>query len=382
MIPIPFDYEILRLIWWGLLGTLLIGFAIMDGFDLGIACLLPFVARTDEERRVTLNTIGPVWEGNQVWFILGGGAIFAAWPMIYAVAFSGFYIAMLVVLGALILRPVGFKFRSKMPSATWRQTWDWLLFVGGVVPAIVFGVAVGNVLQGVPFRFDSDLRLTYQGGFMDLLNPFALLCGGISLMMLLIHGANFLMLKTEGSVMGRAQKIIFPATLLLILGFLTAGYFTSYGLEGYYILSPHNPLMPSNPLLKDVGKQLGRWQVNFQTYPWMLIAPFLALAGAWASWMFSHLNKPLGGFIGSSCMILGVISTAGLAMFPFMLPSSLDPKSSLTVWDASSSQLTLFLMLVAVIIFLPIILSYTAWVYRVLRGKVTDKDIQHEVNSY
>ena len=151
------DYETLRVIWWVLLGVLLIGFAVMDGFDLGVGILLPFVARTDGERRVVVNAVGPVWEGNQVWLILGGGAIFAAWPLIYAVAFSGFYLAMLVVLLALILRPVGFKFRSKMPGTRWRATWDWLLFLGGFVPALIFGVAVGNALVGAPFTFDDTL---------------------------------------------------------------------------------------------------------------------------------------------------------------------------------------------------------------------------------
>ena len=157
------SYEILRLIWWALLGILLIGVAVMDGFDLGTAILLPFVGKTDVERRVVINTVGPVWEGNQVWLILGGGAIFAAWPPLYAVAFSGFYLAMFLVLCALILRPAGFKYRSKLTDPTWREVWDWALFVGGLVPALIFGVAFGNVLQGVPFRFDETMRMTYEG---------------------------------------------------------------------------------------------------------------------------------------------------------------------------------------------------------------------------
>src|SRR5579863_5185627 len=165
------SYEILRLIWWALLGVLLIGFAIMDGFDLGAAILLPFVGRTDAERRVAINTVGPVWEGNQVWLILGGGAIFAAWPPLYAVAFSGFYLAMFLVLCALILRPAGFKYRSKVSNPAWRRVWDWALFVGGLVPALIFGVAFGNVLRGVPFRFDDTLRMTYEGTLFGLLNP-------------------------------------------------------------------------------------------------------------------------------------------------------------------------------------------------------------------
>ena len=159
------SFELLRVIWWALLGVLLIGFALTDGFDMGVGALLPFVGRTDVERRVAINTIGPVWEGNQVWFILGGGAIFAAWPPLYAVSFSGFYLAMFAVLAALILRPVGFKYRSKRDSAAWRNGWDWALFVGGAAPALLFGVAVGNVLLGVPFHLTEDLMPMYDGSF-------------------------------------------------------------------------------------------------------------------------------------------------------------------------------------------------------------------------
>ncbi|MDQ0995893.1 cytochrome d oxidase subunit CydB [Phyllobacterium ifriqiyense] len=184
------DYETLRLIWWVLLGTLLIGFAVTDGFDLGIGTLLPFIAKNDMERRVVINTIGPIWEGNQVWLIVGGGVIFAAWPPLYAVSFSGFYLAMFVILAALIIRPVAFKYRSKRESLLWRSAWDWALFVGGFVPALIFGVAVGNVIQGVPFRFNNELRIFYEGSFFGLLNPFALLCGVLSVAMLVMHGSG------------------------------------------------------------------------------------------------------------------------------------------------------------------------------------------------
>ena len=163
MIDFLFDYQTLRIIWWLLLGVLLVGFAVTDGFDMGVGALLPFAARTDAERRVVINTVGPVWEGNQVWFILGGGAIFAAWPALYALSFSGFYLAMFLVLAALILRPVGFKYRSKKPDPAWRTRWDWALFIGGAVPSLIFGVAVGNALQGVPFHLTSDLRPIYEG---------------------------------------------------------------------------------------------------------------------------------------------------------------------------------------------------------------------------
>ena len=203
-----FDYEILRLIWWVLLGVLLIGFILTDGFDLGVGTLLPFVAKNDSERRVAINTVGAVWEGNQVWLILGGGAIFAAWPALYALSFSGFYLAMFLVLFGLILRPVAFKYRSKLESVRWRQSWDWALFVGSFLPSLLFGVAVGNVIRGVPFHFNENLVPIYEGTLFGLLNPFSLICGLLSLTMIAAHGASWLMIKADQSVADRARTFV------------------------------------------------------------------------------------------------------------------------------------------------------------------------------
>ena len=225
MPPIPFDYETLRILWWLLLGVLLIGFAIADGFDLGAGMLLPFVARNDGERRIVINTVGPVWEGNQVWFITGGGAIFAAWPYLYALSFSGFYLAMFLVLTALILRPVGFKYRSKMPGPLWRAIWDWALFVGGLVPSLIFGVAFGNVIEGVPFHYEADsLRPIYEGGLFGLLNPFALLCGLVSVVMLIVHGSAWLTVKTSGAIAECARNYGSIAALVLVALFAAGGF--------------------------------------------------------------------------------------------------------------------------------------------------------------
>jgi cytochrome d ubiquinol oxidase subunit II len=362
------DYETLRLIWWALLGILLIGFAVMDGFDLGVGMLLPVVAKSDSERRILLNTVGPVWEGNQVWLILGGGAIFAAWPSLYAAAFSGFYLAMFLVLCALILRPVGFKFRSKIESPRWRNTWDTALFIAGFVPALIFGVAFGNLFVGAPFRFDDTLRMIYEGTLLGLLNPFALLCGLVSVAMLMMHGATWLAVKTEQPIADRAVTAARYAALALVVLFTIGGVWMATLLPGHIVTSalPHDG--PSNPLFKTVVLRPGAWFDNYARYPWMVVAPLLVFGGAA---LVLWLRRPMLMFLASGSAVAGVIATAGFGLFPFLLPSSLDPKMGLTVWDASSSRLTLFIMLIVTLIFLPIVLAYTAWVYRVLRGPVT-----------
>jgi cytochrome d ubiquinol oxidase subunit II len=365
------NYEMLRLIWWALLGILLIGFAVMDGFDLGTAMLLPFVGRTDAERRVAINTVGPVWEGNQVWLILGGGAIFAAWPTLYAVAFSGFYLAMFLVLCALIVRPVAFKFRSKLTNPSWRSIWDWALFVCGAVPSLVFGVAFGNVIEGAPFRFDDTMRMTYEGTLFGLLNPFALLCGLVSVAMLAMHGGAYLALKAGAPVAERATFIARRAALAVIALFLAAGIWVALGIEGYAIVGVVDHDGPSDPLAKTVVRQAGAWMANYGLHPSTMLAPILAVAGALATIALLRRRRNGLAFLTSALSVACVIATAGLSVFPFLLPSSLDPKASLTVWDASSSRLTLEIMLASTLIFLPIVLAYTAWVYRVLRGRVT-----------
>ncbi|MCZ3380661.1 cytochrome d ubiquinol oxidase subunit II [Rhizobium sp. AG207R] len=369
------DYETLRIIWWLLLGVLLIGFAVTDGFDLGVGTLLPFVAKTDTERRIAINSIGATWEGNQVWLILGGGAIFAAWPPLYAVSFSGFYLAMFAILLALILRPVAFKYRSKRDSAGWKAGWDRALFVGGFVPSLIFGVAVGNVLQGVPFRFDGDMRIFYEGSFFALLNPYALLCGLLSVAMLVMHGAAWLLVKTDGVVAERARRFGMVAALVVIVLFALGGLFLWIGIDGYRIASAIDVKGPSNPLLKTVEHSAGAWLANYGSHPWMTIAPVLGFLGAAAALLAMLGRREVTVLLFSKLAIFGIISTVGISMFPFILPSSLDPRSSLTVWDASSSHLTLFIMLVVAVIFLPIVLAYTAWVYRVLWGKVDEATV-------
>jgi cytochrome bd ubiquinol oxidase subunit II len=376
MIDFLFDYTTLRLIWWGLLGVLLVGFAVTDGFDMGVGALLPFAGRTDGERRVVINTIGPVWEGNQVWFILGGGAIFAAWPALYAVSFSGFYLAMFLVLMALILRPVGFKYRSKKPDASWRTRWDWALFIGGAVPALIFGVAIGNTLRGVPFHFTQDLRVVYEGNLFGLLNPVALYCGLVSLSMLVMHGAAWLTFKAEGMAAERARGFGMKAAILTAVLFAGGGLLVWAGwLGGYRVTSPIVWDGPSNPLGKTVIADGAAWLQNFRAYPllWLVpltgvIAPLLAAAGFAA-------RREGWTFLATKLGVAMIVTTVGVAMFPILLPSSSNPSHSLAVFDTSSSRITLRNMMFATAIFMPLILAYTAWVYRVLWGKVSEDSV-------
>jgi cytochrome d ubiquinol oxidase subunit II len=375
------EFATIKVVWWLLLGTLLIGFAIMDGFDLGVGMLLPFVGRNDVERRVVINTVGPVWEGNQVWFILGGGAIFAAWPTLYAASFSGFYLAMLLVLAALILRPVGFKFRSKMPGARWRSVWDWALFIAGFVPALVFGVAMGNLLRGVPFHFDSEMRATYDFGLLYLLNPFALLCGVLSVVMLATHGARYLVIKTEGVVAQRAATASRFLALAWLAIFAAAGFWLWRSGFGLHIASGALHDGVANPLAKSVIAQPGAWFDNYARWPLTWLLPLVGLAAPLLVALLALSRFRRVAFISSALGVAAVIGTVGASLFPFLLPSSSDPNSSLTVWDSSSSHRTLSIMLIATLVFLPIVLAYTSWVYRVMRGPVTAEHIQANPDS-
>jgi len=377
-----FDYESLKIIWWLLVGVLLIGFAIMDGHDMGVGTLLPFVGRSDLERRVVINTVGPHWDGNQVWLITGAGAIFAAWPLVYATAFSGFYWAMLLVLWALFFRPVGFDYRSKIHNSTWRSVWDWGLFIGGAVPPLIFGVAFGNLLQGVPFQFDANLVSTYTGSFWQLLNPFALLAGVVSSAMITLQGGSYLAHRTEGVIQARAIKGAVGAAVVMVLAFVAAGFWLQ-AIDGYRITSVINPSGLSDPLAKTVVREAGAWMANYGHQPLLWTLPALGVLGAVAAALLLVRRQTLTAFVASSLAVLGVIGTAGASMFPFVMPSSSMPSASLTVWDSVSSHMTLGIMFWATILFMPLIVLYTSWAYRVMRGKVTSAYVQeHDHAAY
>lgn len=374
-----FDYGTLKLIWWAFIVILLLGFAVTDGFDMGVAILLPFLGKTDDERRVIINSVGPVWEGNQTWLITAGGATFAAWPLVYATAFSGFYVALLLVLFALFFRPVGFDYRSKLNNQAWRNFWDWALFAGSAIPALVFGVAVGNLLQGVPFHFESDLRSLYTGSFWQLLNPFALLTGLLGFAMLAMHGAAYLNLRTDEAVQKRARHSILVAGSISLILFVLAGLWVAYGVDGYQIVSAIDGNTYINPLNKVVEKSAGAWLHNYQRFHWMLLAPVAGMGGLLLT--ISARQLPGRAFVLSGCSVIGVILTAAFSMFPFIMPSSNRPNHSLTLWDAASSHLTLQVMFWATVIFLPLIMLYSSWVYRVMRGTVTTQSIKDNTHT-
>ena len=365
-----FDYETLKLIWWLLVGVLLIGFTIMDGHDMGVGTLLPLLGKDDTERRVMINTIAPHWDGNQVWFITAGGAVFAAWPFVYATAFSGMYWALLLVLFALFFRPVGFEYRSKLPDPTWRKSWDWGIFAGSAVPALVFGVAFGNLFLGVPFRLDDTMRSFYSGSFWALLNPFALLFGVVSLTLITLQGATFLSHRTDGDLQARVKKTASLLAIVLMVAFSLGGFWVSR-IDGYVIQSIGDVGGVLSPLMKEVGRAPGAWFANYDKMPILWLIPALAYVGGVVVLLALRAGWTLLAFIGSSLACVSVILTAGVALFPFVLPSSEMPKASLTAWDATSSHFTLNVMLWVALIFTPLVVAYTGWAYRVMSGKVT-----------
>ena len=376
-----FDYMSLKVIWWGFVGVLLIGFALTDGFDFGVGMSLPFLGRTDAERRVIINTIGPTWEGNQTWLITAGGALFAAWPLVYAAAFSGFYVAMMLLLFALFLRPVGFDYRAKVADPRWRGAWDWGLFIGGFVPPLIFGIAFGNLLLGVPFHYDDSMRLEYTGNFLTLINPFGVLAGMLSVAMLAMHGATFLQQKTQGVIAVRARKAAIGAALATLTLFAIAGLWVAFGIDGYRISTMPDVNTAFMPVAKTVQRASGAWLDNYVRWPATMAFPAAGFAGAFLVIVLSARRHALAAFLASGLAVAAIILTTGAAMFPFVMPSSLAPGSSLTAWDAVASHKSLGIMFWVVVIMLPIIILYTGWVYRVVRGKVTLEHIRDNEHS-
>lgn len=375
-----FDYEVLRFIWWLLIGVLFVGFAITDGFDMGVGALVPIIGKSDNERRVMINSIAPHWDGNQVWLITAGGALFAAWPLVYATSFSGFYFAMILTLAALWLRPLGLDYRSKIEDPKWRKSWDICISISGIVPPVIFGVAFGNLLQGLPFNLNEFMMPTYHGSFFSLLNPFALLCGLVSLSMIVMQGATWLQMKTTDDVHVRARAVAQWMGLATVVLFILGGVWVQ-NIDGFVITSDLDLAAASNPLNKEVAMVAGAWMNNFAEYPAMWLAPALGVVMPILAVLMSRAERCGFAFLFSSLGNAGIIFTAGLAMFPFVMPSSLNPDVSLTMWDATSSELTLNLMTAVAFVMVPVILAYTTWSYYKMFGRLDNQYIEDNKNS-
>ncbi|MDX7734260.1 cytochrome d ubiquinol oxidase subunit II [Aeromonas sp. PS2Canimalfood6] len=372
------DYETLKVIWWGLVLFLLVGFVVMDGFDLGVGMLLPVVGKTDDERRVLLNSVGPVWEGNQVWLIAGAGTLFAAWPLVYAAAFSALYVPFMFLLFGLFLRPVGFDYRSKLPDPVWRRWWDRALVVGGLLPTLVFGATLGLVLQGLPFRFDAALRIHY--GAFAFHWPLLLTAMGTALALLLLHGASFLQCKTQGAIAARSAR------LALWLGPLASALFALGGvwlgeMAGYRITAIGDLNGALTPMMKEVVAVPAGWLGNFVAHPVLWAVPVLGLLLPLVCALASRLGKSGLALVASGGACAAMMLTVAIALFPFVLPSSLDPASSLTLWDSTSSERTLLIMLGIVGVLMPVNIGYTLWVYRVVRGRVSAEQVRQHGHS-
>lgn len=362
------DYSIVQFLAWVTLGAVMFLFAATGGFDLGAGFLLPFVSRGDKERRVVINSIAPTWDGNQVWLIVLGAGMFAIWPRAYAASFSGFYFAILLILWALFMRPVAFEYRSKLTNLGWRRFWDWALFVGSFVPALLFGVALGNLLLGVPFHYDPfSLRFFYTGSFWGLLRPFALLTGVVSLSMLAMHGAAYLAMRTEGAVYQRVRVALKVFGTLFIVSFIGAGIWLAF-IPGFHLNAMlANPT--AHPLANTVAVTAGGWYTHQLNHPWMFLAPLLAIIGAVVAMLMVSKDQTGKCFIASLCTLLGVLLTFGLVTFPFVMPSISQPGQSLLVWNAASSETSLIGILIVALVTLPIIFVYTTFVYRKLWGR-------------
>lgn len=371
-------YAILKILWWVLLGVLLMGLAIMVGMDMGVGALMRFVGKTDGERREALNIVGPHWDGNQVWFILGGGAIFAAFPTLYATSFSVFYIVMILLLFSMIMRPVAFEYRSKVAAHKWRESWDWVFLLSGALPMIIYGAAIGNILEGVGFHFGWDGQYYQTESFWGyLLNPFAILCGLLSLSLAIYQGGTMLMMRGTDPIYTRAKNYASVGGLAAVVLFLIGGVMVS-GMTGY-VLTSGNPNMPANPVSgQTVDLAQGAWMANYAAHPILWIVPLLALAGMLLGVLALRAKKPILGWWLGAVAWIGTISTVGVSMFPFMMPSSDNPAQSLTVWNATGSEYNLIWMTIFALIFTPIIIAYTSWCFYVMRGKVKAPSAQDD----
>ncbi|MCP4109610.1 MAG: cytochrome d ubiquinol oxidase subunit II [Desulfobacteraceae bacterium] len=338
---------VLQIIWFFLWGLLWAIFFMTDGFDFGIGTLYPFMGRNDNEKRIMLNSVGPLWDGNEVWLITAGGVTFAAFPLVYSVMFSSLYSALMLILFCLILRGVSFEFRGKVDNPGWRQVWDTCIFIGSVGPAILFGVAFANIFKGIPI----DANGVYQGTLFTLLNYYGITGGFLFLLLFMVHGALWLAIKTEGELHERAvhtAKILWPFLLIIAVLFLVFSKFETR-LYDNYVANPVLFVFILAAVVSLIGTRV-----------------FIAKKTWFKAWFASSLTIVL-------CTFFGIIG-----LFPNMFPSSINADYSLTAYNASSSPLTLKIMLIVALIFVPIVIAYQSWAYNLFKGKVTKEDLSYE----
>lgn len=363
-------YTLLKIVWAGLLCVLLIGLGLFVGMDMGVGTLLRFVGKTDGERRAALNMIGPHWDGNQVWFILGGGAIFAAFPTLYATSFSVFYVVMILLLFSMILRPVAFEYRSKATASAWRESWDWVFLISGFLPMFVYGAAFGNVLEGVGFHFDWMGQYYQDSSFWSyLINPFAILCGLMSVALSIFQGGVMLMMRGEDPVYTRSKKCAQWGAITAAVLFIIGGVWIR-ALRGF-VLDSGDPGMPSNPMTgQHVTREVGAWMHNYAVHPILWIFPLIGVLSMFVGAALVAKDSPHVAWWFGALSWIGTIGAVGASMFPFFMPSTTNPDQSMTIWNSCSSEYTLFCMLIVALIFVPIILWYTSWCYYLMGGKV------------
>lgn len=360
------DYESLRCIAWVFLWLLIINFSITGGHDLGTAILLPFLAKTDKERSQLINLSGFTWNSHQIWFIFIGIVLFSAWPIVYAVLFSSMSYVLFFSIMAVLLRPFAVNYRHKLSSEKSRCYWDKGLFLSGFIPLFIFGLTLGNLLKGIAFHLDSDMRIIYYGDFWGWLNPFALLIAITTLGLFTLYGAVYVQLKTETDIAIRAQEKVQLGAIIVLIGFILTGLWVMR-LEGYHINSEILQNGFSNPLTKFVKRGEGLWLDNYEHIPALAAIPIVALISCGLTIWLSAQNRPKLAIISSKITIVGMISTVALSMFPFILPSTMSLNSSLTLWDSSSSYNTLQIMLWGTIIFLPLMCVYVRWIFKLCK---------------
>jgi cytochrome bd ubiquinol oxidase subunit II len=365
-----FDYITLKIIWWLIFGVIVVAFFVTAGMDIGVNFLLPIVGKSDYDRRLIINSTGPTWEGNQVWLILFVAGLLAIWPTLYATLLYSMYFLCLILVFTLILRPPGIDYRNKINSHTWRITWDICLFIGAIAVALAIAILVAYLFTGLPYYFDNDMRPIYQGSFYKLISPLSLLCFIVVLSWLSLHGALFLQYKLQDIPAQRSKKVVQIAGWTFLAAFIVTGVYVGFWIPAYKI--DFIPELNSEflPTAKIVSLLETGWCYNFTQNYWLWILPVLVLLATRVAMRLSKFGKPVTALFVNAIGMLALVFTVAAAIFPFLLLSQVNLNHSLTIWDAAASKNTLWYSLLAVVVLLPIVLLYTTWVYRVMRGKV------------